>query len=30
MGQDNDFVFRELLDVPEERYRQLIEQKIIY
>jgi crotonobetainyl-CoA:carnitine CoA-transferase CaiB-like acyl-CoA transferase len=30
MGQDNDFVFRELLEVPEERYRQLIEQKIIY
>ncbi len=30
IGQDNDRVFKELLGLPEERYRQLIEQEVIY
>lgn len=30
IGQDNDHVFRELLGLPEERYRQLIEEQVIY
>jgi benzylsuccinate CoA-transferase BbsF subunit len=30
MGQDNDTVFRELLGIPEERYRRLVEAKVIY
>jgi crotonobetainyl-CoA:carnitine CoA-transferase CaiB-like acyl-CoA transferase len=30
IGQDNDFVFRELLGLPEERYRELIEEQVIY
>jgi benzylsuccinate CoA-transferase BbsF subunit len=30
MGQDNDRVFRELLELPEERYRQLVEEQVIY
>jgi benzylsuccinate CoA-transferase BbsF subunit len=30
IGQDNDFVFKELLGVPETRYRQLVEQQVIY
>jgi benzylsuccinate CoA-transferase BbsF subunit len=30
IGQDNDYVFKELLGLPEERYRALIEQEVIY
>ena len=30
IGQDNDHVFKELLGLPEERYRQLIEEQVIY
>ncbi len=30
IGQDNDHVFRELLGLSEERYRQLIERQVIY
>ena len=30
MGQDNDFVFKELLGLSEERYRELVESQIIY
>ncbi|MFI5398883.1 MAG: CaiB/BaiF CoA transferase family protein [Candidatus Binatia bacterium] len=30
IGQDNDRVFKELLGLSEERYRQLIEQQVIY
>jgi benzylsuccinate CoA-transferase BbsF subunit len=30
MGQDNDYVFRELLELPEQRYRQLIDDQVIY
>ena len=30
IGQDNDFVFKELLGLPEERYRQLIREQVIY
>jgi benzylsuccinate CoA-transferase BbsF subunit len=30
IGCDNDFVFRELLELPEERYRQLIKEQVIY
>jgi len=30
IGRDNDFVFKELLGLPEERYRQLIEEQVIY
>ena len=30
IGQDNDRVFKELLGLPDERYRQLIEQEVIY
>lgn len=30
MGQDNDYVFRELLGLSEARYRDLIERKVIY
>lgn len=30
IGQDNDYVFKDLLGLSEERYRQLIEQRIIY
>ncbi|MCP5070030.1 MAG: CoA transferase [bacterium] len=30
MGRDNDYVFKELLGLPEERYRSLVLQKIIY
>lgn len=30
MGRDNDFVFKELLGLPEERYRALVEGQIIY
>ena len=30
IGQDNDHVFKELLGLPEERYRDLIEREIIY
>ena len=29
-GQDNDHVFKELLGLPDERYRDLIEREIIY
>jgi crotonobetainyl-CoA:carnitine CoA-transferase CaiB-like acyl-CoA transferase len=30
IGQDNDFVFKELLGIPDERYRRLVAQQIIY
>ncbi len=30
IGQDNDHVFKDLLGLPEERYRDLIEREIIY
>lgn len=30
MGQDNEHVFRDLLGISEARYRELVEQKIIY
>jgi benzylsuccinate CoA-transferase BbsF subunit len=30
IGQDNDYVFKELLGLPEERYRQLIDEQVIY
>ena len=30
IGQDNDHVFKELLGLPEDRYRDLIEREIIY
>jgi benzylsuccinate CoA-transferase BbsF subunit len=30
MGRDNDYVFKELLEIPESRYRQLIDDQIIY
>jgi len=30
MGQDNERVFRDLLGIPEARYRELVERKIIY
>jgi benzylsuccinate CoA-transferase BbsF subunit len=30
MGRDNDFVFKTLLGVAEERYRKLIEEQVIY
>ncbi len=30
MGRDNDFVFRELLGVAEERYQRLMEEQVIY
>jgi benzylsuccinate CoA-transferase BbsF subunit len=30
IGQDNDYVFRELLGLSEERYRQLIAEQVIY
>ncbi len=30
LGQDNDRVFRDLLGLPEERYRELVERKVIY
>jgi benzylsuccinate CoA-transferase BbsF subunit len=30
IGQDNDFVFKELLGIPEERYRQLVQEQVIY
>lgn len=30
MGQDNDYVFKELLGLSEERYRELLERKVIY
>jgi len=30
VGQDNDYVFRELLQLPEARYRDLVERKVIY
>jgi benzylsuccinate CoA-transferase BbsF subunit len=30
IGQDNDHVFKEILGIPEERYRQLIADEIIY
>jgi benzylsuccinate CoA-transferase BbsF subunit len=30
MGRDNDHVFRELLGLPEERYRSLVEDEVIY
>jgi benzylsuccinate CoA-transferase BbsF subunit len=30
IGQDNDYVFRELLGLSEERFRELVERKVIY
>ncbi|MBW2241909.1 MAG: CoA transferase [Deltaproteobacteria bacterium] len=30
MGRDNDFVFKQLLGLPEERYREFVEEQIIY
>jgi benzylsuccinate CoA-transferase BbsF subunit len=30
MGQDNDYVFKELLEIPEDRYRRLLDEKVIY
>jgi benzylsuccinate CoA-transferase BbsF subunit len=30
IGQDNDYVFRELLGIPEERYRRLVDAEVIY
>jgi len=30
IGQDNDYVFRELLGLSEERYRELVEREVIY
>jgi benzylsuccinate CoA-transferase BbsF subunit len=30
IGRDNDHVFRELLGIPEERYRQLVDAEVIY
>jgi len=30
MGQDNDYVFKELLEIHEERYRRLLDEKVIY
>jgi benzylsuccinate CoA-transferase BbsF subunit len=30
IGQDNDYVFEELLELSEERYRDLVERKVIY
>jgi benzylsuccinate CoA-transferase BbsF subunit len=30
IGRDNDHVFKELLGIPEERYRRLVEDQVIY
>jgi benzylsuccinate CoA-transferase BbsF subunit len=30
IGRDNDFVFKEILGLSEERYRALVEQQVIY
>ncbi len=30
IGQDNDFVFTQLLGIPQDRYRQLIAEQVIY
>ena len=30
IGQDNDYVFKELLGLSEERYRQLLQEQVIY
>ena len=30
IGQDNDYVFLELLGLPEERYRELVAAQVIY
>ncbi|HJO24637.1 MAG: CoA transferase [Myxococcota bacterium] len=30
IGRDNEYVFKELLGVSDERYRQLVEEKVIY
>jgi len=30
IGRDNDYVFKQLLGIPEDRYRHLIQRKIIY
>jgi benzylsuccinate CoA-transferase BbsF subunit len=30
IGQDNEYVFKELLGMPEERYRRLVEDQVIY
>ncbi len=30
IGQDNDYVFKTLLGVPEDRYKQLVDDEVIY
>ena len=30
IGRDNERVFRDILGMPQERYRQLVEEKVIY
>ena len=30
MGRDNDYVFKQLMGIPEQRYRQLIDDQVIY
>jgi benzylsuccinate CoA-transferase BbsF subunit len=30
IGQDNEFVFKEILGLPQERYNELVESKVIY
>jgi hypothetical protein len=30
IGRDNDRVFREILGLPEERYRALVDAQVIY
>ncbi|MFH1381814.1 MAG: CoA transferase [Chloroflexota bacterium] len=30
LGQDNDYIFKELLGLAEDEYRQLVEEKVIY
>jgi hypothetical protein len=30
IGRDNERVFRDILGMPPERYRQLVEEKVIY
>ena len=30
IGQDNEYVFKELLGVSDERYRRLVDEKVIY
>ncbi|MHC4109176.1 MAG: CoA transferase, partial [Planctomycetota bacterium] len=30
IGQDNEYVFQKLLGIPEERYRQLVDDQIVF